>query len=112
MDKQFKIADVRFNNGTLTIDSTACSPTYKHYNVHVVTEGDTIIVSGEESHYGYSLYKGEFNVKEITENSIELYRAWPWSKKLKKRSLQVVEFLKRNNVTYISTNYILIEEKC
>jgi phosphotransferase system IIA component len=111
MEKTFPIADVTLIGGVLHIDSDRISCNGKHYNVVVKQEGNIITVTGEKPSWGLSLSKGEFDLDEITEDSIEEYRPIFFLKKTKKRSGNMVEFKERSLKTYQSTSWVMTEQK-
>lgn len=106
----FPVAGVEMISGVLTINSGRYSCANKMYNVYIYPEGDGVKVMTERPDFGLALSKGEFDVNLITEDSIEEYKLWPWSKKKKKRSLPIVEFKTKQRRVYHVKNYLVINE--
>ena len=110
MNTTFKVADIRFSNGQLVIDTTGVSMYGKHYNVTIEEHEGWVKVTGDKPAWGMSLHEGEYDIDKITEDSIEEYKPWPWSKTKKKRSKNIVEFKEQTKRTYTSNNWQFISE--
>ncbi len=110
MTKEFKIANISMRDGHLEIDGNRSSRLNRHRNVIIELDekSNRIKVTGEKVFFGVGFNKGEFDLDEITEDSTELYKPWPWSSP-KRRSLNWVEYLKTEKRTYTSNNWVIIE---
>lgn len=112
MEKQVKlnIADVRYDNGVLKIDSTGASPRGKLYDVTVTLKDNVLIVEGMRPEWGMSLTTGSFDdcLDELTDDSIMVtnhkFLWWKWTTR---RSKSYVEFKKKEVRMYSSPNWIL-----
>lgn len=105
---EVNVADIRYERGMLVLNTVYASNYCKHRNVRWEIIGDTIHIKAEKCKFGLSLSKGEYPLDEITEGSKEWYKPWPWSTK-RQRSMNMVEFLKTDSVSYTSNNYTIVE---
>lgn len=104
--RQFPVAGVEFHRGQLIIDTTGVSFANKHYNVTIEEHGSSITVTGERPRIDMSLYTGTFNVDDITEASTITYKPW-WSRTIRRKSANLVEFKERTKRTYTANNLII-----
>lgn len=109
METKIPVAGINFIDGVLVIDKTRHCPENKVYNVFIEVSNNRIHVRADKPMWGIALNKGEFDINKITEDSIQEYKPWPWSKP-KKRSLNIVEYLERKNVNYYSDKWVIIED--
>jgi hypothetical protein len=108
--KSYVKAGIHNHSGVLVINSLYNSIANKFVDVNVEIDHstNTIQVKAYKHETGISLHSGSFDVNDITDSSIEEYRPWPWSS-LKKRSKHIVEFKKKDPITFTSNHYTIIE---
>jgi exosome complex RNA-binding protein Rrp4 len=111
MKQFYNVADVRFNDGMVYIDTEGISPHGKHYNVEVfISTNGNIHIKAERAQYilQMSAFGGENHkdVDRVLPQYVKEYKPWPWSRQ-KSRKLHEgwCELKERTVVEYHATAY-------
>jgi len=108
----FPEAGVYWDDAALVINTRSFRYLTAHNNVEItITESESISkihVKARVHEMDFSLHKGSFNLDDITEDSIEEYKPWPWSKKTKKRSKRWVTLKTYSEVEYTSNAFEIV----
>jgi hypothetical protein len=110
--KFFQKADILTNKNGVIIDSKYVSMHSKHYNISITIDTDTNIctITSEKPNFFIDInYDKVPSIDDVVESDVVTYKIFPWSTGYKKIKSGWVELKKRDQYTFTTNNYVIIE---